>query len=214
MPDIGGEVLATRVAFLELRDERRLVQEGYELLDEKRVLLATEILRRLAGYRARRDEWLRGWRAARSALAAALAAHGVEGAQLQPAVLRALRLEVGIQRIAGVALAAVEPREQPAAGPPAPAAVPVWPSSALEACTTAFRTLVPLTVQLAADERNLRRLAREYVRTDRRARALENVLLPELDDALSFVEEQLEYMDAEEAVRVHEAQRRIDGAGG
>jgi hypothetical protein len=40
------------------------------------------------------------------------------------------------------------------------------------------------------------------------------VLLPELDDALSFVEEQLEYMDAEEAVRVHEAQRRIDGAGG
>ena len=33
-----------RVAFLELKDERRLVQEGYELLDEKRVLLATEIM--------------------------------------------------------------------------------------------------------------------------------------------------------------------------
>ena len=44
MPEIG-EVAATRVALLELRDERRLVQEGYELLDEKRVMLATEILR-------------------------------------------------------------------------------------------------------------------------------------------------------------------------
>ena len=44
MPD-GGEILATRVAFLELKDERRLIQEGYELLDEKRVLLATEIMR-------------------------------------------------------------------------------------------------------------------------------------------------------------------------
>ena len=33
MPEIG-EVAATRVALLELRDERRLVQEGYELLDE------------------------------------------------------------------------------------------------------------------------------------------------------------------------------------
>ena len=40
MPE-SGEVAATRVALLELRDERRLVQEGYDLLDEKRVLLAT-----------------------------------------------------------------------------------------------------------------------------------------------------------------------------
>ena len=49
MPD-GGEILATRVAFLELKDERRLIQEGYELLDEKRVLLATEIMRQLRHY--------------------------------------------------------------------------------------------------------------------------------------------------------------------
>ena len=49
VPDIG-EVAATRVALLELRDERRLVQEGYELLDEKRVMLATEILRDLRAH--------------------------------------------------------------------------------------------------------------------------------------------------------------------
>jgi V/A-type H+-transporting ATPase subunit D len=214
MPEVVAGLSANRSAALELRDERRLVREGYELLDEKRVLLATEILRRLAAYRARREDWLRGWRVARAALAASLAAHGVEGVQLQPAAPQALRLEVAIRRIAGVALATVEPREEPAPVPSGPAAVPVWPSAALEACRAAFRPLVALTALLAADERNLRRLAREYVRTDRRARALENVLLPELDDALSFVEEQLEYMDAEEAVRVHEAQRRIDGAGG
>jgi vacuolar-type H+-ATPase subunit D/Vma8 len=47
MPEGVGEVLATRVAFLELQEERRLVQEGYELLDEKRMLLAGEILRQL-----------------------------------------------------------------------------------------------------------------------------------------------------------------------
>ena len=39
-----------RQALLELRDERRLVQEGYELLDEKRVMLATEILRNPVSY--------------------------------------------------------------------------------------------------------------------------------------------------------------------
>ena len=58
MPD-GGEILATRVAFLELKDERRLIQEGYELLDEKRVLLATEIMRQLRHYSALQAELTR-----------------------------------------------------------------------------------------------------------------------------------------------------------
>jgi len=38
------------------QDERRLIQEGYELLDEKRVLLATEIMRQLRHYAALQDE--------------------------------------------------------------------------------------------------------------------------------------------------------------
>ncbi len=37
------------------------------------------------------------------------------------------------------------------------------------------------------------------------ARALENVLMPELEQALRFVEEQLELYELEENVRVHRA---------
>jgi V/A-type H+-transporting ATPase subunit D len=55
---------------------------------------------------------------------------------------------------------------------------------------------------------NLRRLAREYTRTERRARALENVVLPEIDVSLRFVEEQLDAVDQEEAVRVRNAAAR------
>jgi vacuolar-type H+-ATPase subunit D/Vma8 len=43
MAEFQRELVITRVAFLEMQDERRLVKEGYELLDEKRILLATEI---------------------------------------------------------------------------------------------------------------------------------------------------------------------------
>jgi V/A-type H+-transporting ATPase subunit D len=60
---------------------------------------------------------------------------------------------------------------------------------------------------IAAEAGALRRLAREYTRTERRARALENVLLPELDQAIRFVADQLELHDAEEALRVHQARR-------
>jgi vacuolar-type H+-ATPase subunit D/Vma8 len=40
------EVLPTRSAAMELADERKLMRQGYEFLDEKRMLLATEMLRR------------------------------------------------------------------------------------------------------------------------------------------------------------------------
>jgi len=59
----------------------------------------------------------------------------------------------------------------------------------------------------AARAANLRRLIDEYRRTERRARALENVLLPEIDHSLKFIEEQLDAVDQEEAVRVRNAAR-------
>jgi V/A-type H+/Na+-transporting ATPase subunit D len=49
---------------------------------------------------------------------------------------------------------------------------------------------------------NLIRLLAEYRRTERRARALENLVLPELELTLKLVEEQLEEQDQEEAAQV------------
>jgi len=46
MADFQREMVITRVALLDLKDEQRLVKEGYELLDEKRILLAAQIRRR------------------------------------------------------------------------------------------------------------------------------------------------------------------------
>jgi V/A-type H+-transporting ATPase subunit D len=57
---------------------------------------------------------------------------------------------------------------------------------------------------------NLRRLMQEYVRTERRARAIENVLLPEIEHSLKFIDEQLELLEQEEVARVRQ---RRPGAG-
>ena len=48
---------------------------------------------------------------------------------------------------------------------------------------------------------NLHRLGREYRRTERRAKALENVLMPEVEAALAHVNEQLEITDREDIIR-------------
>lgn len=206
MPELDAGLSANRSVALEMREERRLVSEGYELLDEKRVLLATEILRRLAAHRILKKEWLARYREARESLGAAIAAHGIEDLQLYPIAPRDFRIVTSARRVAGTVTTEPEAVELlPAAHAAAPA---VWPSTEVETCAAVFVEVVTLGARAAIAEQNVRRLAREYVRTDRRARALENVLMPELDAMLRFIDEQLEYIDTEEAVRVHEAHRR------
>jgi V/A-type H+-transporting ATPase subunit D len=89
--------------------------------------------------------------------------------------------------------------------PPGPEARPTTPEA--RACAAAYRGMIARHVELAACVASLRRLIREYVRTERRARALENVVLPEIDESLRFIEEQLDAVDQEEAVRVRNAAR-------
>ena len=205
MPEVGGEVLATRVAFLELKDERRLIQEGYELLDEKRVLLATEIMRQLRHYAALRAELERLQAAALEALEAAVGMHGFDKLTVEPK-LDLGRALLGVHEQSFLGLRLVEAALEDRASPPDPTARPSTPEA--RACALAFRRLVGRHVELAACVASLRRLVQEYVRTERRARALENVVLPEIDDSLRFIEEQLDAVDQEEAVRVRNAGAR------
>jgi V/A-type H+-transporting ATPase subunit D len=201
MPETG-EVAATRVAMLELRDERRLVQEGYDLLDEKRVLLATEILRQLREHTVLQRAQASQWQAARAALGAAIEVHGFDDLTVEPPLsLADARLLTERRTFLGLPLrtATLE------AGSGLPVAPPVRASPELRRTAAAFGALVAGLVTQAALEANLRCLVAEYRRTERRARALENVLLPEIDRSLRSIEEQLNAVDQEEAVRVRNA---------
>lgn len=202
MPELSGELLATRVAFLELNDERRLIQEGYELLDEKRMLLATEILRQLRQHdellaRVQNDE-----RLARDALEKAVIEHGFDELSVQPPCpVDTLLLRTDSRRFLGIDLIEVDlERGELKALAPSLRSTPE-----LRRCAEAFRALTHDHAALSGNTRNLRRLTDEYVRTERRARALEKVLLPEIDESLRFIEEQLDALDQEEALRVRMA---------
>ena len=202
MPDAGGDVLATRVAFLELQDERRLVQEGYELLDEKRMLLATEIMRQLKRHRELQERLHALAEEARAALDAAVDACGFDDLTVQPPQsLEEHALHTESALFLGITLlsATLEETGRAADSP----ALQTLPEA--RACAAAYHHLLAGHVAAAACAGNLRRLAREYARTERRARALENVVLPEIDLSLRYIEEQLDAVDQEEAVRVRNA---------
>ncbi len=190
------EVTPTRSAAIELADERKLMRQGYEFLDEKRMLLATEMLRQLKIYQARSEELIASTKRAALALAAAVERHGLDQLQLYP--IPDAPVTPGSERTLFLGLVMLS------AGAPPSTAMPVAaidPSPEAKACHAAFETLLWASADLAARSGNLNRLAREYRRTERRARALEKVLLPEVEEAIKTIDEQLDMMEREEAIR-------------
>lgn len=201
MPETQREVTATRIALLELKDEQRLVQEGYTLLDEKRILLAHEIQRQLTRLAALRRECAALESDQRSRTLTAVSRHGMDELAVYPPLsLAEDRLMMRRTRLLGLEL--LEAHLETSVQSPTSSEPPVNPTPEARACAEAYRQWLFRGVELASCCVNLRRLVRDYVRTERRAKAIENVLLPEIISSLKFVAEQLEGLDQEEVARL------------
>jgi V/A-type H+-transporting ATPase subunit D len=190
-----GEEAASRSVILEHREERRSMAEGHAFLEEKCLLLAGEIVRELARLEGLRREADGAAETAGTALAGALARHGLEELSVLPArelsgasLALAQRAVMGV-RLADAALAVPET--------PAPAG---WSSPESRACADAFAALLAIATRLGAVTGNLERLSEEYRRAIRRARALADVLIPERDRLLAELETRLEDLEREDAI--------------
>lgn len=192
-----SNVTPTRSAALELAEERRAMHEGYRFLDEKRLLLAAEMLAELHRYELALRDFNASLGAARAALQAAVARHGLDGVQVYPvAALEKMDMRIVEHQLLGVRLFDAVLQAQPAA-----TASAEFISPEAEQCRGRFAELLRQAAPLAALAGNLERLRHEYRRTERRARALEEVLIPEMDAVISDIEMRLEELDQEEAIR-------------
>jgi V/A-type H+-transporting ATPase subunit D len=191
------DVTPTRSVVLEMKDERRAMHDGYVFLDEKCLLLAGEILLELGRYATLQAEFAREHDHAFDALQSAVLRHGLEGVQVYPPHVPAgAQIECTVRSLMGVRLQeAVLVR-----GPAAPIDPAVDRSAEADACRERFVALVAVATPLAALAGNLERLQHEYRRAVRRARALQDVLLPELDRNIGELETRLEELDQEDAV--------------
>jgi V/A-type H+-transporting ATPase subunit D len=197
---IGLDTTPTRAALLELKDERTVVNEAYEFLDEKRLLLAAEILHQLEMYERLEAQIESLGHEASGQLIAALSRHGLQGTGVYPALqLTDTRLTVNQSNFMGVTLIVTELNYRLAEETEQNTAC----NSTTEAqgCRKTFLELTRQSAVLAGISSNLHRLLMEYQLTERRARALENVILPEIEQTLSVMSTHLEELDLEETVR-------------
>jgi V/A-type H+-transporting ATPase subunit D len=198
------DLTPTRSAALELKDERRAMQEGYAFLDEKCLVLAAGMLAELERYTEAARSFGAAGAAAATALAAAVTRHGFDAVEvLPPGPDEPGTLAVSRRTLMGVPL--VEARWQPAAAAAAGSAAGGSAAGSVSspeaaAAAAAFAALVEQGATLGALAGNLERLSREYRKSMRRARALSDVLLPELDRTVADIETRLEELEQEDAI--------------
>jgi V/A-type H+-transporting ATPase subunit D len=186
----------TRAALLELQDERHAMREGYVFLDEKCLLLAGEMLRQLGRYAVLERALQVAHDTAMRALLAAIARHGLGGVQVEPAGAPAeapLQVEPG--GLMGVRLQQAQwPQAEVEAAPS------LAPSPELRAARSAFAALIAAAAPLAAVHGNLERLSGEYRRAVRRARALQDVMLPEAERAIAEIQTRIDEIEQQDAI--------------
>lgn len=194
----------TMSLFLELKEERQGMQEGYRFLDEKRLILAAEILQELSRYESESAAFNADYATAAAALSEAVGRHGVEGLSVYPPS-PPMEAEMDLRSRSVLGVTVHELQCQIAAQTTTSDTAMFSPEAVR--CTDAFRALIPRAAQLAVLAGNLERLREDYARTARRARAMEDVLLPEIDEALSAIDGALEELEREEAVRARSLTR-------
>jgi V/A-type H+-transporting ATPase subunit D len=197
---LANDTAPTRSAILQMRDEHTVLLEAYDFLDEKRLLLAAELLRQLGEYEDLLRQYDEVGQRAERMLVATIRRHGLQGAQVYPGCyLQDAKLDASARIFMGVQLLDTRLLLPTESGP----GLVCQPSPEAEQCRLEFLELTRIGAVLAGVSGNLHRLLAEYRRTERRARALENVVIPEMTTRLRDMITRLEEQDQEEVVRVH-----------
>jgi V/A-type H+-transporting ATPase subunit D len=189
----------TRSNLLRIRQELDLAREGYDILDKKREVLTSELMRVAHdAERLQRQVWDL-LSSAYSALQGAKLTMGqerVEWAAL--AVNKTVEVEIQSRGVMGVPIPTVRAHGEP----------PEMPYSlgdtmaTLDEASTAFRQVLNEIPELSELMTSVWRLARELRKTQRRVNALQYIFIPDYEDTVEFIESALEEREREETFRL------------
>lgn len=200
----------TRSAYLEIQDELERLGEGYRFLDEKSMLLAHEMLRQLVMIETLDLALSEAETLATGAFDAALARHGLDNLEIYPGWdLADVEPRVTTRAFLGLALqSAVWPEQEE------PETPGTWMNSPeVHACRLHYLKCLQLQFELSLVSSNLLRLEEDYVRTERRARALDQLIMPQMRQSLQQIREKLEEIEQEENFSVRNAKKKSNTYG-
>ncbi len=197
MPTIN--VAPTRTNLIRIKKDLRFAREGYEILDRKREVLTTELVRVAHEADVIQKEVWKLLETAYRALEKArltLGSDHVEWAAL--AANKTVDIHIKLRGIMGVAIPVIEARGEP----PKMLYSLSGTNAALDEASAAFREVIIKTPQLSMLVTTVWRLAGELRKTQRRVNALQHIFIPEYEQTVTFIVSSLEEREREEIFRL------------
>jgi len=189
----------TKGNLIQAQNTLRLSRQGYELLDKKRNILIREMMALIARADEIQSQIDSTFHEAYQALQAANITIGISTVeQIGYAVPEDDGVDVKFRSIMGVEIPMVSYDNyelQPRFGF-------YRTSAALDEAYTKFDKVKRLTIQLAEIENAVYRLASNIKRTQKRANALKNIMIPRYEQLTSSIQNALEEKDREEFTRL------------
>ena len=192
----------TRMELLKLKQREKLAVKGYNLLKEKRNALIMEffnILERVRGARERVEEKLK--EAFEDLTEAQIMMGDMAVNKAAMAVKEFIKVDIDSRNIMGVVVPVIEMESTERSMVERGYGL-VDTSVKLDEAAKKFEESVSLIVELGEIEKSVRLLAGEIESTKRRVNALEHIIIPRLQNTVSYIEMRLEEMERENFVRL------------
>jgi V/A-type H+-transporting ATPase subunit D len=202
------QVSPTRTELLTRRSQIRLAQQGADLLKGKREALVREFITELRRFTSERETLRRSIGEAIQSLMRALSMDGREAvASVALAGQRGVEIEVREQNIWGVRVSEVASNfhARPAGGHRYTA---IGASARIEDATERFEEALEKIIRIAPLDRKMRRLADEIRKTTRRVNALEQRLLPSLQEQVKYIRSVLDQREREDIFRLKRLKKK------
>ncbi len=190
-------VLPTKGNLMAAKRSRALAATGYELMDRNRNILIRELMGLMDTAKQLQGQIDTVFTQAYESLQTANIHLGICD-RIAEAVEVDDSLDIRYRSVMGVELPRI-PGQSP---PPRPEYGFVRTSSALDDCYLKFYRVKELTRRLAEVETSIYRLAQAIKKTQKRANALQNIVIPGFDETIRFITDALEEKEREEFVRL------------
>lgn len=199
------QVFPTKGNLIATKKSNALAHMGYELMDRKRNILIREMMGLLDDVKLLRDEITQTYAEAYRALQLANMSLGVISAMAE-AVPIDTGLHVSYRSVMGVEIPKLSYDKQEIK----PTYGLERANSKLDYAYTCFQKVKEMSVVLAEVENSVYRLANAIRKSQKRANALKNIVIPEFEHNIKFITDALEEKEREEFSRQKVIKRNKD----
>lgn len=185
----------TRSNLIRIKQELQFIREGYEILDRKREVLASELIRVAHDAEVLQKEVWDLLPPAYRAIEQAQLIMGRERLEWAAlAVNKTVDVRLRVHGVMGVPI----PEIQTTGEPPDMAYSPGDTNASLDEASQAFREVLARIPELSMKVTAVWRLAVELRKTQRRVNSLQYIFIPDYEETISFINSTLEEREREE----------------